>query len=82
MSTTSSSTQKNTYELVVGDVITTYGVSLRLTERREYKDCVSFSTEYVSGETEHMGGYGREMRHGYWKIQGNQYATWFVDAGV
>jgi hypothetical protein len=69
---------KNTYELAVGDVITTYGVSLRLTERREYKDCVAFSTEYVSGETEEMGGYGRMMRNGKWIVQGNQYATWSV----
>jgi len=71
---------KNTYELAVGDVITTYGVSLRLTERREYKDCVAFSTEYVSGEFDLMGMYGRDMQNGKWVVQGNQYETWFVDA--
>jgi hypothetical protein len=71
---------KNTYELAVGDVITTYGVSLRLTERRQYQDCVAFSTEYVSGETKEMGMYGRDMLNGKWVVQGNQYATWFVDA--
>ena len=70
---------KNTYELAVNDVITTYGVSLRLTERRQYANCVAFSTEYVSGEFDEMGMYGRDMRNGKWVVQGNQYATWCVD---
>ena len=73
---------KNTYELIVGDEITTYGVTLRLTERREYKDCVAFSTEYVSGEFEEMGRYGNDMRDGKWIVQGNQYETWFVGGEV
>jgi hypothetical protein len=58
------------HQLAVGDVITLYGVALRLTVRREYRDgMVTFKTEYVSGETELLGRFGVLMRDGKWSIQ-------------
>ena len=63
--------------LSIGDIVlvpNSSGVRLRLTERRDYPDCVAFSTEYVDGDTSTLGQYGRDMRDGKWCIQGNQYA--------
>lgn len=63
--------------LSIGDVVCiphSSGVRVRLTKRYDYADCVSFATEYVDGQTDGLGQYGRDMRDGKWRIQGNQYA--------
>lgn len=67
--------------LSIGDVVCiphASGVRVRLTERKEWDHApgvVQFVTEYVDGNTSGLGQYGRDMRDGKWRIQGNQYAT-------
>lgn len=78
---------RSTLALTVGDIVCHYGARLRLTERREYPDnVIAFATEYVGPVTPdrdpvaEWGGYGRLMVTNQWRIQGNDYATWSVEA--
>lgn len=80
-------TPKKTTELAAGDIVIVSGVYLRLTECTSYMDSAkygsgmmvySWKTEYVSGETDSLGGYGVWMRNNEWTIQDNDRASWMV----
>ena len=64
--------------LEIGDIVFvpySGGVRLRIVERFDYADRTSFSTEYVDGDISTLGQYGRDMRDGNWRIQGNELAS-------
>lgn len=68
---------KNTTELAIGDVVVYGNAKFKLTERKDYGDCLQFKTECV-----HFTPDGPIPKHWTddWLIQGNKLALWAVEA--
>ena len=87
MTTISKTRSVATPDLIVGDVVVAHGVRLQLAELT-YADGTlrRFSTKYLGTVDAALnpavayGQYGADMMGDCWAVQGNEMATWAVEA--